>query len=107
MAWSTSGTTIRMAEGDYGVALPFSVKGTTIAASDSIKFVFKAEPNGEAILTKEYTNLTNNAAGLSFTAAESELFDPGTYCYTVAWYHEGVFQCNLVENGVFKVGDVA
>ena len=107
MAWSTSNTTIRMAEGDYGVALPFSVKGTTIAAADSIKFVFKDEPNGTTILEKEYTNLSQNSSGLVFTAAESELFDPGTYCYTVAWYKSGVFQCNLVENGIFKVGDVA
>lgn len=107
MAWTVQNTTMRMSEGDYGVALPFSVKGTTIAAADSIKFVFKDGPNGETILTKEYTNLSQNSADLVFTAAESELFDPGTYCYTVAWYQSGVFQCNLVENGVFKVGDVA
>lgn len=105
--WEAQKTTIRMSEGDYGVALPFSVKGVTLTASDCIKFVFKDKPEGETILTKEYTNLQNNSANLMFTDTESALFEPGIYTYTMAWYQNGSFQCNVIENGVFKVGDVA
>ena len=105
--WEAQNSTIRMSEGDYGVALPFSVKGVTLTASDCIKFVFKDKPEGETILTKEYTNIQNNSANLMFTAAESALFEPGIYTYTMEWYQNGSFQCNVIENGVFKVGDVA
>lgn len=105
--WEAQKTTIRMSEGDYGVALPFSVKGVTLTASDCIKFVFKDKPEGETLLTKEYTNIQNNVGNLMFTAAESALFEPGIYTYTMAWYQNGNFQCNVIENGVFKVGDVA
>lgn len=105
--WEAEKTTIRMSEGDYGVALPFSVKGVTLTASDCIKFVFKDAPNGETILTKDYTNLTNNTANLMLTETESALFEPGVYTYTMEWYQNDNFQCNLIENGVFKVGDVA
>lgn len=107
MAWTASGTTIRMSEGDYGVALPFSLKGFTVAAADSIKFEFKGEPNGTVILTKDYSNIQNNSANLVFTAAESALFKPGVYCYNMAWYKDGNFQYFVIENGAFKVGDVA
>jgi len=108
MAWATSDTTMRMSEGDFGIALPFTIQGITIDAADTIKFEFKAQPNAATIiLTKEYTNIHDNGGDLSLTAAESALFTPGVYCYNMSWSKNGVFQYNLVENGIFKVGDVA
>lgn len=96
-----------MAEGDYGIKLPFSVSGTTLAASDSLRFTFKDAMNGTTILEKEYTNVQQNAADLEFTEAESALFPIGAYVYNLDWYQNGNFMCNIIPLGVFKVVDKA
>ena len=46
MAWIVNDTMLQMAEGDFGIELPFAVTGTTLAASDSIRFTFTNAPNG-------------------------------------------------------------
>ena len=104
--WNVSGITLSMAEGDYGIALPFSVTGTTLSASDSLRFTFKTSLNGVTILEKEYTT-TNNAAELILTEEESELFKVGRYVYRLDWYQNGLFMCNLIVCGSFKVVDKA
>lgn len=105
--WVSNGSTIQMTEGDYGIKLPFSVSGTTLAASDSLRFTFKDVINGTPILEKEYTNIQQNAADLEFTEAESSLFPIGTYVYNLDWYQDGNFMCNIIPLGVFKVVDKA
>ena len=104
--WNVTGNTLSMAEGDYGISLPFSVTGTTLSASDSLKFTFKTALNGVTVLEKEYTT-TNNAASLIFTEAESALFKVGRYVYSLDWYQNGLFMCNLIVCGMFKVVDKA
>lgn len=101
------GTTIYMAEGDYGLQLPFGIKGTTLAAGDSIRFTFKDKENGTTILEKEYTNITQNLGNLEFTQEESGLFGVGNYVYRMDWYQNGNFMCNIIPLGLFKVGDKA
>lgn len=105
--WMTTGTTIFMVEGDYGIKLPFSINGTTLAAGDSIRFTFKETANGTVILTKEYTSFTQNAADLELTEAESALFGVGNYVYNMDWYQNGNFMCNIIPLGIFKVVDKA
>lgn len=106
MAWIVNGTDLRMSEKDFGVALPVTLSGTTLGASDTLRFTFKDAVNGETILTKEYTP-TNNTVQLEFTEAESDLFAPGAYVYSLDWYQNGAFMYNIVEVGAFKVGDKA
>lgn len=106
MAWDVSGDYITMTEEDFGVALPFSVTGTTLTASDTLRFTFKNEVNGTTILEKEYTPV-NNASGLMFTEAESALFKVGKYVYRLDWYQNGLFMYNLVECGTFRVVEKA
>ena len=48
--WDVSGNNLQMCEADYGIELPVSVSGTTLGASDTLKFVFKKSPNGETML---------------------------------------------------------
>lgn len=38
--WAVQGVSLQMAEGDYGIQLPVTISGTTLAASDVLKFVF-------------------------------------------------------------------
>ncbi len=105
--WYADGTTVSMAEGDFGIKLSFTISGISFEQGDSILFTFKNNPNGQTILTKEYTELTENSAELEFTAAESELFTVGTYIYAMDWYKDGVFMCNIIPQAVFKVVDKA
>lgn len=106
MAWIVNGTDLRISEQDFGIALPVTVNGTTLGASDSLRFTFKDAVNGETILTKEYTP-TQNTVRLELTEAESDLFAPGAYVYSLDWYQSGSFMCNIVEVGSFLVGDKA
>ena len=103
--WNVTGTSLQMVEGDYGIQLPVTVSGTTLTASDSLRFVFKTAPNGETILTKEYTNITQNTVNLELTDAESALFSVGNYFYSLDWYQSGVFMCNIIPQAVLKVVD--
>ena len=103
--WLVNGNNLEMAEGDYGIILPVTIKGTTLTANDSVKFVFKDALNGTEILTKEYTNLTQNTANLVLTEAESALFPVGSYVYGLDWYQDGTFMNNIIKCASFKVGD--
>lgn len=104
--WYVSGNNLQMCEADYGIELPVSVSGATLGASDTLKFVFKKSPNGETVLTKEYTP-SQNTANLELTESESALFAVGNYYYSLDWYQSGVFMCNIVPVGLFKVVDKA
>ena len=105
--WVVTNDTIQIVEGDYGIQLPVKVGGTPLATSDSIKFTFKTAKNGDTILEKVYTDISQNTVNLEFTAAETELFPVGTYCYSMDWYVENNFMCNIIANGTFKVVDKA
>lgn len=96
-----------MSEGDYGIKLPVTVSGTTLTASDSLRFTFKDSRNGKVLLVKEFANIEDNTVDLEFTQEESALFSFGNYVYSLDWYQDGNFQCNIVEVGILKVGDKA
>lgn len=103
--WVVSGTSLSMAEGDWGVELPVTVSGATFSANDSLKIVIK---NGETTLVeKEYTNITQNTVKLELTEAESALLPIGVYVYRLDWYQDGAFMCNIIPVSTFKVVDKA
>lgn len=103
--WVVSGTSLSMAEGDWGVELPVTVSGVTFAANDSLKIVIK---NGETTLVeKEYTNITQNTVKLELTETESALLPIGAYVYRLDWYQDGAFMCNIIPVSSFKVVDKA
>lgn len=105
--WDVQGTRLQMAEGDYGIELPVAIRGTTLAASDSLKFTFLTAKNGLVILEKEYTNISDNAVNLELTEEESALFTPKTYVYRLDWYQDGNFMCNVIPEATFRVVDKA
>ena len=104
--WSNEGNNIKMAEGDFGIALPVTVSGVTLSVQDTLRFVFKRMRNGETILTKEYIPV-NGMAPLEFTEEESALFRVGEYVYSLDWYQNGSFLCNVIPWAKFKVVDKA
>ena len=105
--WYVNGDNLQMAEGDYGVGLQVLIKGTEFGENDSVKFTFKKKINTEAILEKVYQNITDNMIELKFTQADSAKFSVGNYVYSMDWYQNGNFMCNIVLASVFKVVDKA
>lgn len=63
--------------------------------------------NGEAILVKEFTNISDNQVVIQFTAEESALFPVGVYVYALDWYRDGDFMCNIIPYSSFRVVDKA
>lgn len=105
--WIVSGQSIKMAEEDWGIELPITVSGVTFTAQDSILFTLKTKENGETLLTKTFTNISQNTVKLELTEAESNSLPVGSYVYTLDWYQAGVFFCNIIPAASFKVVDKA
>lgn len=105
--WAVQGVSLQMAEGDYGIQLPVTISGTTLTASDTLKFVFLTAKNGLVLLEKEFTNISDNTVNLELTEEESALFPPKMYVYRMDWYQDGNFMCNIIPEANFKVVDKA
>lgn len=105
--WNVSGTTLIMTEGDYGIKLPVTISGTTLAAGDSVKLTFKARQNGDELLVKDFDSITDNTVELELTEAEAALFPVGSYVYSLDWYQDGNFMCNIIPSAILKVVDKA
>lgn len=103
--WNVNGITLNMTEGDWGVKLPVTVTGVTFTANDSVRI--KIQRYETTIIEKEYTNITQNTFDLEFTEAESALLPVGSYLYSLDWYQDGAFMCNIIPSGIFLVGDKA
>lgn len=93
-----------MCVGDWGVELPITISGVTLGASDSLKITIA---NTAPLIVKEYDNITQNTIRLVLTEAESALLPVGTYVYSLDWYQDGSFLCNIIKYGLFLVGDKA
>lgn len=105
--WDVSGYNLQMAEGDYGLALPILISGTTLGEQDSIKLTFKTAVNGDEILSKTFDGITDNTVSLELTDEESALFSVGVYVYRLDWYQNGNFMCNIIPYAQFRVVDKA
>lgn len=105
--WMVSGHSLEMVEKDWGIELPVTISGMTFTAQDSVLFTLKKSVNGEAILTKTFTNISENTIILEFTEEESEALTVGTYVYSLDWYQDGAFLCNIIPIATFKVVDKA
>ena len=103
--WNVNGITLNMTEGDWGVKLPVTVTGVTFTANDSVRI--KIQRDETTIIEKEYTNIAQNTFDLEFTEAESALLPVGSYLYSLDWYQDGAFMCNIIPSGMFLVGDKA
>ncbi len=105
--WKVNTMTILMTEGDFGIDLPIVINGITLTASDTIALTIKDKPNGDIVITKTFTNIANNTITLTLTEAETALLPVGAYTYTIDWYQNNAFMCNIVEQANFKVVDKA
>ena len=58
-------------------------------------------------VAKTYTNIQNNTIDFELTDSETELLPVGVYAYSLDWYQDGAFMCNIIPSGLFKVVDKA
>lgn len=104
--WSVNGNNLQMAEGDYGLTLPITISGTELSTADTIKLTIKRTRNGDTVIEKAMTP-TDNTVNFTITAAETALLPVGAYVYSLDWYQNGIFLCNLIPSAIFKVVDKA
>ena len=105
--WMVTGQAITMVEGDFGIQLPIAISGTTFTANDEVKFTLKRTKNGETVISKTFSNITHNTVNLELTEQESESLSVMTYVYSLDWYQDGNFMCNIIPSGTLKVVDKA
>lgn len=101
--WIVSGRTITMTAGDFGIELPIEVSGTTLGASDTLAFTLKKADTETPVLTKTFTDIQDNTITLELTEEESASLQEGFYAYSLDWFQNGVFMCNLVTAALFMV----
>lgn len=101
------GNEIQMIEGDFGLQLPVTISGTTLTASDEILFTIKKKLNGDTVLSKTFTDIVDNTFNLEITETETALLPVGNYVYSLDWYQDGAFMCNIIPLASFKVGEKA
>lgn len=105
--WNVNGNNLQMCEGDFGLKLPIKITGVTFTASDEAKLTIKSAVNGDVILTKTFTDITQNTVQFEITENETALLKAGSYVYRLDWYQDGAFFCNLIPTALFKVVDAA
>lgn len=99
--WNVNGNDLKMCEGDFGLALPITISGVTFTEHDEVKIVVKTDVNGETLLTKTFSNIQHNT--ISFELTESETLPVGVYVYSLDWYQDGAFLCNIIPRALLKV----
>lgn len=105
--WDVNGLSLSMAEGDYGIALPIRIRGASFSEGDSVSMSIKTAKNGQTKLTVTFSNITGDTFDLQLTSAQSAELPVGSYVYSLDWFNNGEFLCNIVPIAVFKVVDKA
>lgn len=96
-------TTIGMIEGDFGIVLPIEIEGIEITTEDQFSIKIFKNINEEPIITKTYSNISDNTINFELTKEESQLLKKGYYYYDLDWYQGNKFLGNLIANARFKV----
>lgn len=99
--WKADGNNIQMTVGDYGIKLPISISSITVGQYDEMRF--KIANQNAAVLELTFSNISDNTIDLELTAEQSAKLRVGSYIYSLDWYQNGSFMCNLIERALFKV----
>ena len=105
--WAVNGTELKMCEGDWGLSLPITVTGPTFSASDEVKLTIKTAVNGDTLITKTFSNIDHNTVSFVLTEEESALLPVGSYVYSLDWFQNNAFLCNIIPVSALKVVEKA
>lgn len=99
--WRANGNDLQMAVGDYGVKLPIALSGITVGQYDEMRV--KIANQNSTVLELTFSNISGNSIDVELTAEQSAKLRVGNYVYSLDWYQNGSFMCNLIERALFKV----
>ncbi len=101
MAWTVEDNEITMCEGDYGIDLPITITGVELTDADSLMITIRETINapGDPVLVKSFTE------ALSLSADDTLQLPVGKYVYSLDWYKNDQFMCNIIPKAPFKVVD--
>ena len=101
MAWNVDENEISMCEGDYGIDLPITITGVELTDTDSLKITIRESINaaGDPVLEKSFTE------ALSLSADDTSKLSVGKYVYSLDWYKNDQFMCNIIPKAPFRVVD--
>lgn len=99
--WAVDENDISMCEGDYGIELPITLEGVEMEDNDSLVITIKDGMNGTAVVTKSFVD------ALTIDSPETALLTVGKYIYSLDWYRNGEFLCNIIPKAKFVVVDKA
>jgi len=105
--WNVNGQNLTMTEEDWGISLPYTFSGVTLTEHDAIRLTIKTAVNGDTLIEREYTNISQNKIEFSLTEEESALLPVGSYVYKLDWYQDGAFMCNVIPFATLKVVEKA
>ena len=101
--WMTNGNNITMVAGDFGISLPVNIEGLSlVSGSDTMRITIK-DSSGSVVLTKEYSDFSENTFSFEIDESETEKLHVGAYIYGLDWYRNGVFMCNIIPKSTFVV----
>ena len=104
--WVVNGTNLFMAVGDFGVVLPVRVSGIQLGANDSAKLCIRSKSGTkDIVLEKTFSVVPEQDIQIVFTEVETNQLPIGLYSYSLDLFRDGVFLCNIVPLGSFKVGE--
>lgn len=96
-----------MAEDDFGVALEVEIKGTTFGTDDEFRVAIKDDINGETLVEKTFSNISDNKFYLLLTEEDSVKLPVGNYVYLLDWYRSGVLMYNIIPSALWRVVEKA
>lgn len=100
MAWTVEDNGISMCEGDYGIDLPITITGVELTDADSLMITIRSAINvGDPLLQKSFTE------ALSLSAEDTAQLPVGKYVYSLDWYKNDQFMCNIIPKAPFRVVD--
>lgn len=101
--WMCTDQSIQMTEGDYGIELPITVNGVTFTERDEVRI--KIARGDNVLIEKVFDNISDNTVNMVLTEAESALLPVGNYQYSLDWYQDGAFMCNIIQRASYRVVD--
>lgn len=93
---------IIMTKGDFGIILPIKITGLELSELDNIKITIKKDIDTNSIIEKNYNS---NLIDFSLTKTESEKLLSGEYFYSIDYYRNNQFMCNIIKKESFIVED--
>lgn len=98
---------LEMIEGDFGIKLPVEIEGVTVEEKDSISLKVFKEMNANPVISKTFTNISNNTIELEFFKEESKILSVGNYYYDIDWFRGEEFLGNIAAKKKMKVKEKA